>query len=111
MNGFALALYQHKALSTEANMIADKSTFPGFSLAYNTNSQQEVDKILTLIQEIGGTVTKEAEKTFWGGYSGYFTDPDNFLWEISYNPEFTITKEGNYILPEDSNGETENKQK
>lgn len=98
LNGVVLALYQHEALAEDACVEADRSSFRGFSLAYNTRSRSEVDKTLDLAAAAGATVTKPAQDVFWGGYSGYFADPDGFLWEIAYNPHSEINEEGHLVL-------------
>ncbi|CAN0359466.1 unnamed protein product, partial [Ectocarpus sp. 4 AP-2014] len=60
--------------------------FPGFALAYNVGSEAEVESTLAEAEAAGATITKPAQKVFWGGFSGYFKDPDGFLWEVAHNP-------------------------
>ncbi|MEM6602694.1 MAG: VOC family protein, partial [Pseudomonadota bacterium] len=98
LNHIALTLYQHEALADDACIEANRSKFRGFSLAYNTRSEKEVDQTLAFAKKAGAQITKPAQKVFWGGYSGYFLDPDGFLWEVAYNPFCTITKDGDIIL-------------
>ena len=86
MNGFTLALYPHDALAEDANVQEDRSNFRGFTLAHNTNSPEEVDEVLIFAKQAGAKIIKPGQKVFWGGYSGYFADPDGFLWEVAYNP-------------------------
>ena len=86
MNGFTLALYPHDALAEDANVQEDRSNFRGFTLAHNTNSPEEVDEVLIFAKQAGAKIIKPGQKVFWGGYSGYFADPDAFLWEVAYNP-------------------------
>ena len=62
--------------------------FPGFTLAHNLRSPEEVDALLEHVKDRGGKIVKPGRKTDWGGYSGYFADPDEFLWEVAWNPEF-----------------------
>ncbi len=98
LNGVVLALYQHEALAEDACVAADRSSFRGFTLAYNTRSKSEVDETLDVAKAAGATIVKPAQDVFWGGYSGYFSDPDGFLWEVAYDPESRINEEGNLVL-------------
>ncbi|MGB7480556.1 MAG: VOC family protein [Burkholderiaceae bacterium] len=83
-----LALWPRENLAADAGLPAAGSGFPGFSLAHNVGSKAEVDALLAHVAGCGGTVVKPAHATDWGGYSGYFTDPDGFLWEVAHNPDF-----------------------
>jgi catechol 2,3-dioxygenase-like lactoylglutathione lyase family enzyme len=83
-----LALWSRESLAADAGMSAQGSGFPGFSLAHNVRSPAEVDALLVHVAHVGGRVVKAGHETDWGGYSGYFTDPDGFLWEVAYNPNF-----------------------
>ena len=65
-----------------------------FSLAHNLGSPAEVDDVVAQARAAGATVLKQPEATFWGGYSGYFTDPDGHVWEVAHNPGWTISPEG-----------------
>ena len=85
-----LALYPREALAADVGISADGSGFSGVTLAHNVRSKREVDELLQVAVEAGATLVKPAEDTFWGGYSGYFADPDNHLWEIAWNPHFWI---------------------
>jgi uncharacterized glyoxalase superfamily protein PhnB len=64
---------------------APSEGFTGITLAYNTKSEQEVRDVLRAAQDAGGTIVKEAQRVFWGGYSGYFRDPDGYYWEAAYS--------------------------
>jgi uncharacterized glyoxalase superfamily protein PhnB len=64
------------------------------SLAYNARSREEVDSVLAEAKAAGANLPKPAQNAFWGGYSGYFSDPDGFLWEIAWNPSFPIAEDG-----------------
>jgi catechol 2,3-dioxygenase-like lactoylglutathione lyase family enzyme len=68
-------------------------------LAYNTRSDAEVDETLALAQRSGGTIVKPAQKAFWGGWYGYFADPEGNLWEVAHNPDFPLDAEGRISLP------------
>jgi catechol 2,3-dioxygenase-like lactoylglutathione lyase family enzyme len=97
LNGTWLGLYGHDALAEDALVPADGHGFPGFSLAHNVTSEAEVDALLQEAVDAGASLIKPGQKVFWGGYSGYFSDPDGFLWEVAYNPMF-------WIGPEDGKG-------
>ena len=99
-NGLVLGLFGHAALAKDAHAIpGTTSQFRGVSLAWNAESEAAVDAILKHAQDAGATITKPAEKVFWGGYSGYFADPDGHLWEVAYNPGFPLDAEGHIQLP------------
>jgi uncharacterized protein len=98
--GMALALYPRHELAKDANVAADGYGFRGFALAYNARSREEVDSVLAEAQAAGATILKPAQEAFWGGYSGYFSDPDGFLWEAAWNPSFSIEKDGSIRIPE-----------
>jgi uncharacterized protein len=98
--GMALALYPRTELAKDANVHPEGYAFPGFTLAYNARTREEVDAVLAEAQKVGATLLKPAQEAFWGGYSGYFSDPDGFLWEVAWNPFFTIAENGALQLPE-----------
>jgi uncharacterized protein len=83
-----LALWDRASLAADAGVAAQGSGFPGFALAHNVRSAEEVDALLAHVATCGGTVVKPGHRADWGGYSGYFTDPDGFLWEVAHNPDF-----------------------
>ncbi len=103
LQGMILGLFPRKNLATDAHVAPDGSGFPGFSLAINMSSENDVDAVFVEAKKIGATVTKMPEKVFWGGYSGYFTDPDGFLWEIAHNPFWTLDDKGRVFIPETDN--------
>jgi uncharacterized protein len=90
LKGTWLALFPREALASDANVSAQGGGFPGFTLAHNVRSREEVDRVLQQAQQAGASLTKHAAETDWGGYSGYFQDPDGFLWEVAWNPSFWI---------------------
>ena len=103
--GMALALYPRNELAKDANVAAyderfEDHGFNGVTLAYNTRIRAEVDVVLAEAKSAGATIQKPAEEAFWRGYSGYFADPDGFLWEVAWNPHFPIAKDGSIQLPE-----------
>ncbi len=83
-----LALWSRESLAADAGLPSKGSGFPGFALAHNVRSPAEVDALLTHVGAFGAKVVKPGHPTDWGGYSGYFTDPDGFLWEVAHNPDF-----------------------
>lgn len=100
MDGVILALYGRAALATDARLADDRgSGFSGVTLAWNCRSEAEVDGALEAAFTAGGRVVKPAEKVFWGGYSGYFADPDGHLWEVAHNPFFPFDQRGAVRLP------------
>ena len=97
--GMALALYPRDDLAKDATVPAEGHGFNGVSLAYNARSRQEVDSVLAEAQTAGAKLVKPAQDAFWGGYSGYFADPDGFLWEVAWNPFFPIAEDGSIQIP------------
>ena len=90
LNGSWLGLYGRESLAEDAMVSTEGSGFSGFTLAHNLKSEAEVDQVIQQALDAGATLTKAAQKTFWGGYSGYFKDPDGYLWEIAHNPLFWV---------------------
>ena len=88
--GTWLALFPREALAADATVPADGAGFRGFTLAHNVRSREEVDALLREAEAAGASVIKPAQDTDWGGYSGYFSDPDGYLWEVAWNPHFWI---------------------
>ncbi len=86
LNGTWLGLYGRDALAGDANVAADGQGFESFTLAHNVGSEAEVDAVVAQAVAAGATLAKPPQKVFWGGYSGYFKDPDGHLWEIAHNP-------------------------
>ena len=96
--GMIVALFSRDALAADARLDGAGSGFGGIALAYNTRSREEVDAVLEEAEAAGATILKPAEDTFWGGYSGYFADPDGHPWEIAWNPEWRIDEDGSVKL-------------
>ncbi|MEM7047971.1 MAG: VOC family protein [Pseudomonadota bacterium] len=86
LHGTWLGLFGLQALAEDANVPSEGSGFNGFALAHNLASEAEVDALYAQIIDAGGKALKTPQKVFWGGYSGYFADPDGHLWELAYNP-------------------------
>ena len=78
--------YGREALAEDANVSPDGSGFASFTLAHNVHAESEVDEVMAQAIEAGAKLIKQPQKVFWGGYSGYFADPDGHLWEVAYNP-------------------------
>ena len=86
LHGTWLGLYGREALADDAQVTAAGSGFEGFSLSHNVMSEDEVDGAMAEALKAGATLVKKPQKVSWGGYSGYFKDPDGHLWEVAYNP-------------------------
>jgi len=98
LNGLVLGLWSRTALAADANLALNERGFGGMTLAYNTRSRDEVDAVLKEAERAGARILKPAEEAFWGGYSGYFADPDGHPWEVAWNPFWTIGKDGGISL-------------
>lgn len=83
-----LALYPRDLLAADAGVPAAGSGFSGFALAHNVRSKAEADRLLEDVAGLGGRIIRPVQRTDWGGYAGYFADPDGFLWEVAWNPRF-----------------------
>ncbi|HPX11305.1 MAG TPA: VOC family protein [Syntrophales bacterium] len=88
LNGSWLSLYPWNALAEDAAVNADGSGFRGITLAHVVSTREEVRNVLDRAVRAGGKLVKPAQEVFWGGYSGYFADPDGHLWEVAWNPHF-----------------------
>ena len=88
--GTLLSLYPRESLAEDATVPPEGSGFRGFTLAHNVRSTDEVDRVLAQAVEAGARLRKPGQKVFWGGYSGYFEDPDGFLWEVAWNPHLPL---------------------
>ena len=100
LGGIAFSLYPRDELAKDANVSSDGHGFRGIALAYNARTREEVDSILAQAAGAGAMIAKPAQEAFWGGYSGYFADPDGFLWEVAWNPSFQIAADGSVRIPE-----------
>jgi hypothetical protein len=92
VGGLLLSLYSRDDLAEDVGVDAGGEGFRGATLAYNTSTKADVDAVLDEAVEAGGELVKPAQEVFWGGYSGYFADPDGHLWEVAWNP---------HLLPDD----------
>lgn len=99
-NGVVLALFGHAALAEDAHLpIEAAQRYRGMSLAWNAPSEADVDTIIAHAVAAGASLVKPPQKVFWGGYSGYFADPDGHLWEVAFNPFFPLSPENRVQLP------------
>jgi catechol 2,3-dioxygenase-like lactoylglutathione lyase family enzyme len=89
-NGLKLAIWPRKSISHDTKLAQTPASPTEFTLGHNLNSKAEVDAVMGQVKRAGATITKPAQDTFWGGYAGYFQDPDGHLWEVLWNPEWVI---------------------
>jgi uncharacterized protein len=99
LGGLVLSLYGRAALAGDAHVLDIAIGFSGVTLAQNCRSEADVDVALAHAVACGATLKKPAQKVFWGGYSGYFADPDGHLWEVAHNPYFPLDANGCVQLP------------
>ena len=97
--GMILALWDRARLA-EDSAVEDSGGWGGITLAYNTRSDAEVDEVIEQARAAGATIGREPDKTFWGGYSAVFIDPDGHPWEVAHNPGWPIQVDGSVKLPE-----------
>jgi len=95
------ALWSFEALAADAGVpVGSVPNVGGVALAINVEREADVDRVLAEAVAAGGELRRPAERPEWGGYNGYFADPDGHLWEIAYNPGFPLDEHGSVILPE-----------
>ncbi len=94
LNNIILGLWSREELAKDARIPDTKPGFGGMSIAHNVGSEKEVDDVLATAKHAGAKILKSAEKVFWGGYSGYFADPDEHLWEVAHNPYWKLDAHG-----------------
>lgn len=90
LNGTWLGLSEREALAEDATVSAEGSGYNNFALAHNVASKEEVDAVFAQALKAGAKMVKPVQDASWGGYHGYFSDPDGHLWEVAYNPYFWI---------------------
>ena len=100
--GIEIALYPAGLLAADAQLPAapPPQSFRGVTLAWNCASEEAVDAVLDRAWEAGGRLIKPAGRAQWGGYHGYFADPDDHAWEVAHNPFFPLAADGRLLLPE-----------
>ena len=97
--GLVLSLFSRVSLAGDAGVSDSPPGFSGVALAHNVASEAEVGRVLAEAAAAGGRVVKPAQRAFWGGYSGYFADPDGHLWEVACNPFMPLDDDGRPTLP------------
>src|SRR5450631_987957 len=99
--GLALVLWGRDKLALDCGITDDGTPgFRGIVLAHNVRSEAEVDDVLAAAGRAGATITRPAARTFYGGYAGFFADPDGHVWEVAHNPGFTLGEDGSIIIPD-----------
>ena len=98
--GAALALYPRDKLAKDISEASPPQGqgFGGITLAFNTREQDEVDKIMAQAKAAGGKIVKQPQRVFWGGYSGYFADPDGYYWEVAYWENWQFNEDGSLVI-------------
>ena len=99
LEGLGLALYPRALLAQDAGQTAEGAGFSGVTFAQNVAERADVDALLSRVEKAGGRVTRPAKDAEWGGRSGYFADPDGYLWELAWNPGFPFSADGSLDLP------------
>lgn len=94
--GIVFALFGREALAADAKVAPYGEGFSGVALAHNVREKEEVDQVLAEAEAAGGRILKRGEDAFWGGYTGYFSDPDNNIWEVAWNPGGSIGEDGSF---------------
>jgi catechol 2,3-dioxygenase-like lactoylglutathione lyase family enzyme len=98
LNTLVFSIYPWEKLAEDATVSDKGNGFKGITLAHNVGSVEEVDATLKIVENLGAKIIKKAQKVFWGGYSGYFADPDGNLWEVAHNPFWKLNKDGSVNL-------------
>jgi len=88
--GLKLALWPRASIAHDTGLPASPRSPTEFTIAHNVSSSSEVDSVMAEAEKAGATVVKAAQKTFYGGYAGYFQDPDGHLWEVAWNPQWNV---------------------
>jgi catechol 2,3-dioxygenase-like lactoylglutathione lyase family enzyme len=98
LGGMTLALHARHELADDVTLPYQPSQFSGLTLSYNAKSEKEVDEVMAKVSALGATIVKPAQKVYWGGYSGYFKDPDGYLFEVAHNPFWPLDENDNLLL-------------
>jgi hypothetical protein len=98
--GIVFALFGRNALAEDANLAPHGEGFSGIALAHNVREKDEVDATLAEAEAAGGKILKRGTEAFWGGYTGYFSDPDGHVWEVAWNPQGVIGDDGSFRFAE-----------
>ncbi|HEX6999479.1 MAG TPA: VOC family protein [Gammaproteobacteria bacterium] len=89
-HGVQLAVWPRASIAHDTGLPVGAASPTDFTLGHNVSSREEVDAVMAQAQRAGATVVKPAHETFWGGYAGYFQDPDGHLWEVVWNPDLPV---------------------
>ena len=89
-NGLRLALWPRSSIAHDTGIAIQPPSATDFTIGHNVNTKEEVDAVMAQATRAGAKITKPAVDTFWGGYAGYFQDPDGHVWEVAWNPEMEI---------------------
>jgi len=87
--GLKLALWPRTSIAADTGLTLNPPSATEFTIGHNVTSKAQVDTVMEQAQRAGATIVKAAQDTFWGGYAGYFQDPDQHVWEIAWNPQWT----------------------
>jgi uncharacterized glyoxalase superfamily protein PhnB len=98
LGGMALALYPRELLAKDADVPNQPAGFAGITISYNARNEAEVDQVMAQVEKLGAKIAKKPAKAFWGGYSGYFKDPDGHLIEVAYNPFWKLDSHDNLAI-------------
>jgi catechol 2,3-dioxygenase-like lactoylglutathione lyase family enzyme len=100
LDNIVLSLFSRASLAEDAVLDNTEPGFGGFALAINVRSEAEVEHTLLEAAKAGAKILKLGQKVFWGGFSGYFADPDGHPWEVAFNPFFPLNEQGQVVLPD-----------
>jgi catechol 2,3-dioxygenase-like lactoylglutathione lyase family enzyme len=92
--GLRLAIWPRKSIAHDSGLPVGERSATEFTLAHNVRTKDEVDTVMAKVQAAGASILKPAHETFWGGYTGYFQDPDGHVWEVAFNPQWVAAQEG-----------------
>jgi len=102
LNGFVFALWPHTSMARDLDVpVETLPAYRGSALAYNARSEAEVDAVFDRLKAHGANILKPPHKTFWGGYSGYFCDPDGHVWEVAHNPFWPVRADGRISMKQE----------
>lgn len=88
--GLKLAIWPRKSIAHDSGLPFGRPTPTEFTVGHNVSSRAEVDAVMEQARRAGAAIVKPAHDTFWGGYAGYFQDPDQHLWEVAWNPQWAV---------------------
>jgi uncharacterized protein len=98
LNGLVLGVFSRRGLAEDAAVSPRGNGFRGVTLAHNVRTRRHVLAIFARVKKRGATIVKWPRRTDWGGFSGYFADPDGHLWEVAYNPDWRLDRKGAVIM-------------